>query len=411
MNNSNTEKQNILFLTLQYPLSMEKELLGKSTIGLQAQINTFQTALCKGFAMQKDVNTTILATLPVGGYPKYFKECVLHDFDWDLNGLQCHEIGFINIQVLKQFSRVIKYWKQVKQWIKNTEGKKTILIYSMYLPFERILKLVKKKYPDVNTCMICTDLPGGLGIRIKNRIVSIINNLRARPAYKLTKYVDSFVLLTDAMKYPLNVGNRPYVVVEGIADEDVPYRKEPFVSEEKVILYTGSLNEEFGIMNLIDAFMQIEEESYRLVICGTGDAEDKVKDACKKDNRIQYLGYVTKAKVYDLQLKSTLLVNPRQNIGEYTKYSFPSKTMEYMASGVPILMYKLDGIPDEYLNYLYYVSNNSVETFKEIICNICNQNSNILYERGLLARKFVTSSKSFYSQSHKLRTMWDKESL
>ena len=38
-------------------------------------------------------------------------------------------------------------------------------------------------------------------------------------------------------------------------------------------------------------------------------------------------------------------VNPRQNNEEFTKYSFPSKTMEYLASGVPVVAYKLDGIP------------------------------------------------------------------
>ena len=41
-------------------------------------------------------------------------------------------------------------------------------------------------------------------------------------------------------------------------------------------------------------------------------------------------------------------MNPRSADAEYTKYSFPSKTIEYLATGVPVVMNRLPGIPEEY---------------------------------------------------------------
>lgn len=98
-------------------------------------------------------------------------------------------------------------------------------------------------------------------------------------------------------------------------------------------------------MNLIDAFQQIKDPNYELRICGVGDSEDAIKAAAQKDERIHFWGKLPREQVLEWQSKATVLVNPRQNNEEFTKYSFPSKTMEYLSSGVPLVAYKLDGIP------------------------------------------------------------------
>mgnify|MGYP003303651866 CR=1 FL=1 len=44
-----------------------------------------------------------------------------------------------------------------------------------------------------------------------------------------------------------------------------------------------------------------------------------------------FTGKIDRSQVLALQRSATVLVNPRRNNEEYTKYSFPSKTMEYLA--------------------------------------------------------------------------------
>ena len=71
----------------------------------------------------------------------------------------------------------------------------------------------------------------------------------------------------------------------------------------------------------------------------------------KNNEKIKYFGVIDFESILLRQKNTDLLINPRPSIDEYTKYSFPSKIMEYMASGTPVLTTKLSGIPMEYYDY------------------------------------------------------------
>ena len=43
------------------------------------------------------------------------------------------------------------------------------------------------------------------------------------------------------------------------------------------------------------------------------------------------------------------------------KYSFPSKNMEYMVSGTPVLTTRLPGMPMEYYPYVYFIEEESAD--------------------------------------------------
>jgi glycosyltransferase involved in cell wall biosynthesis len=157
------------------------------------------------------------------------------------------------------------------------------------------------------------------------------------------------------MKEVVKCSSDKYIVSEGIYEEQVtkriPHQEDPSTF---TLFYGGMLYEKFGIMNLVNAFHSIADANMKLQLCGYGDCVDRVKELSKKDTRIQYLGVVNRDKVLELQSRASLLVNPRIPDGNpFTRYSFPSKTMEYFASGTPTLLYQLDGIPHEYYQYCY----------------------------------------------------------
>ena len=60
-----------------------------------------------------------------------------------------------------------------------------------------------------------------------------------------------------------------------------------------------------------------------------------------------------------------------------------------MASGKPVLMYKLDGIPDEYDNFLYYVEGTSIENLKDKILEVCEKSDKELNEFGAKALNLI----------------------
>ena len=106
-----------------------------------------------------------------------------------------------------------------------------------------------------------------------------------------------------------------------------------------------------------------------------------------------------------LQQKATVLINPRNNDGEYTKYSFPSKTMEYMLSGKPVIMYKLDGVPDEYDSYLYYIGGNTADDIKKTILEVLNKSEKELESFGQKAAEFVSENKNSVVQAKRILTL------
>ena len=74
--------------------------------------------------------------------------------------------------------------------------------------------------------------------------------------------------------------------------------------------------------------------------------------ASAEDPRICYFGAVSPEEAARIRMRASVLVNPRTSEGRYTRYSFPSKTLEYLLGGRPVVAYLLPGIPEEYRSYL-----------------------------------------------------------
>ena len=122
----------------------------------------------------------------------------------------------------------------------------------------------------------------------------------------------------------------------------------------------------------------------------------------EKDSRIVFKGQLPHSEIIDLQKNATVLINPRKNTEEFTKYSFPSKNLEYLASGTPVVAYKLDGIPTEYSEHIQYVLDDSVEALKNAIEHICELPFEERCEIGVNARNFVLNQKNAKMQTKKI---------
>lgn len=395
----------ILFLGTLYRQDEEEELLKRSKTRLQSQANTFQWNLIKGLDLILKKPVDILSVLPVGIYPKQYDKLILKSQKWIHKvGANDHEIGSINLPFLKQAIRTMLCKLAIKKWIKynEVEDKLGIIIYTNYLPF---LEAVKNVSNNVKVTLIVTDLPEYDDMSVTTGLIKkLLKSLNNKLIYKSLDRINSFVILTERMKKPLSIGNRPYVVVEGLVDSEIGTWTATDVNNinKKVILYAGTFTLKFGIMNLLNAFDLIDNDDYELWICGSGEAEKEIKERSNHDSRIKYMGYVSKKKIYELQQKATVLVNPRTNDGEYTKYSFPSKTMEYMLSGKPVIMYKLYGIPNEYDQYLYYVEGTETKDLAECIINVCEKPSTELSNFGKKSRHFVIENKNNIVQAKKI---------
>ena len=377
----------MIFLGCLFDRKREKEYYKNSKIRLANAVNTFQWNLLDGFYANGQ-QVKIINALPVGTFPRLYKKLFLKSGEWG-DG-QNYEIGCINLPFIRQYQR----YRKAKKQIKKSEDKK-ILIYSAYEPFLKAAYKLDKSY---QVTVVITDLPEYYDLGKSSNLKKWLRKRNNKKIYQYLKRVDKFVILTEQMTEPLHIGERPYAVVEGIANGEPSAAEQ---AEKKSILYTGTLHRQFGILTMLEAFALVEDPDAELWICGGGDAEVQVAEAAKADNRIKFFGFVTKDTVAELQKKAFMLINPRQNEGEYTKYSFPSKTMEYMLSGKPVLMYKLDGVPDEYDPYLNYIQGNSAEDMKNAIVKLFGSEKEAV-ERAGAAAEFVSQNKGSAVQAKKV---------
>ncbi|MGI6439068.1 MAG: glycosyltransferase [Sphaerochaetaceae bacterium] len=218
--------------------------------------------------------------------------------------------------------------------------------------------------------------------------------------YRESKKVDYFVLLTEQMKdrFP----NKPYTVVECIADPKVANYETGKVPLKKSIVYTGTIHNHYGLSELIQSMEYIEEEGVEIVICGDGPMREQLIEIALTNSRVKYLGNVSQEDAIAIQRDATILINPRDNDGEYTKFSFPSKTLEYMLAAKPVLCHKLDGIPDEYDDYLFYLESNEPKHIAKRILEIINLSDAQRVEIGEKARDFAVEQKSYLVQTKKI---------
>lgn len=385
----------MVFLGCLFNPERESEYLQRSKTSLSNAANTFQWNLIDGF-YKNGLDVTILNALPVGTFPKQYEKLWLNSGEWEKEGHRNYEIGCINLPFIKQHQRYVRTRKLLKD-----SKDKNIIIYSAYAPF---LKAVYKLDKSYKVTGIITDLPEFYDLGKTSSLKRYLRKNNNKKIYKYLDRIDNFVVLTQQMIEPLHIGTRPYVVIEGISNGEP---EKSVLPQKKSILYTGTLHKQFGILTLLEAFSLIEDPEVELWICGGGDSIEAVELAAKKDSRIKFFGYVSKEKVLELQQKAFMLINPRQNEGEYTKYSFPSKTMEYMLSGKPVLMYRLDGIPAEYDSYLNYIEGNSAEDMKNAICRIFNADANEIARKAEVAAHFVAENKNSTVQAKKIMELME----
>ena len=107
---------------------------------------------------------------------------------------------------------------------------------------------------------------------------------------------------------------------------------------------------------------------------------------------------MTHDEAISMQREAFALINPRLPSVSLTRYSFPSKTIEYLMSGTPMIGYKLDGIPDEYYEHMFIPSDESVEKLQETITYVLNNDPRIMMKKAQKAQSFIYEYKTAIKQ-------------
>lgn len=381
------------------PKEYETAFFHDSRNTMQDAASALQWHLYNGLCENLGERIPLFNVLPCGSFPQYCKRAVIPQFSFDENG---NNLGFCNIKLIRNFFRTAALKRALRIWCQTDSEPKTLFVYTVSHALLAAVAAVKKKHPEVRVCAIVADLPDMSNLSSnKSLLLRLFSAHKAKESYSLLSVIDSFVLLTKHMADYMKL-YQPYCVMEGIATAQSEFSESVYEDKIKIVFYAGTLHRKFGVLHLLKAFQLINSSDYRLVLCGTGDCEGDIKAAAELDNRIQFFGQLPRSEVLKLLTQATVLVNPRQNNEEFTKYSFPSKNLEYLSSGIPLVAYKLDGIPDEYDEYILYVGDQDVGALSRKIVEVCQKTNQERQAIGIKARTFVTEQKNEVVQTRKI---------
>lgn len=351
--------------------------------------DVLQNALITGFDAASDMQ--IITSPNVKGV----EGGRLESFEFSHDGTaRDYCVGFKDYPLVREISVANK----VLDLLDNSGHIDVIFIYSISITHLLAVCRYKNKYPDVKVIEMITDIPSFMREH-PTAIYKVAKKIETRINYHLMKSVDGFALLSLAMSEHIPTRNKPVVQIEGIFDSGCG--SFPEVQKQRAILYSGNLGRRYGIIDLLDAFTKTSID-YKLLICGVGDGAEDVKRYAENDNRIQFLGSLPRTEVLRLQREASLLINPRHKTDAFTRYSFPSKTMEYMASGTPTLMSELDCLPEDYKQHLYFFDDESVDGMAKKIDEICSKSQDELDAFGKAASEFILENKNAVAQVKKM---------
>lgn len=387
-------KMNILYISTTCSNKTISNIFKNSNGKIAQSIQKFNKLLLDGF-VSADASVTALSSIPI-------ESTIINDLKICRKEVE-DDIQYIYTKTSsnKYFNAINTFFSsfgQTMKWGFRNKSKDAVIICDVLKVSICIGALLASKIMRVKSVGIVTDIPGMMVGGKKN----IFHKLSSFANKKYINNFDLYVLLTEQMNELVNLRGCPYVIMEGLVDSTM---KEVEIKEKdnpKNIIYAGGIFEKYGVKNLIDAFMKTDDDSIQLSIYGHGDLENYINECSQKDNRIKYFGVVHNSEVVKAQLRATLLVNPRPTHEEFTKYSFPSKNMEYMVSGTPVLTTRLPGMPKEYYNYVYLIEEENANGIEKALRAIFSIDEMELLDFGAKAKQFVLENKNNMVQSRRI---------
>jgi len=288
-------------------------------------------------------------------------------------------VGNLNLPIIRFVWSICNMVREASNYLRKKEGKVVVVIPYIVYRHVATLRILKFLFPKkVVQAAIVPDI-----FFPKGSLSKIMNKQTESMASKF----DCFVLYTEAMAEHLNLEDGCYIVNEGFVKLSDRQRRQGDVFN---VVYTGSLNLRYGLGRLLDAMKYVKDPEVELHLYGSGDAAPMAVEAAKKDRRIKYFGLVNKEAAMDAIYSAAVLVNPRNSKdGDYTKYSFPSKDIDYLATGIPTLLCKLPGMPKEYYDHFIDIKEATPHQIAEGIFAVKNMSIEERDTKGKSARNFI----------------------
>jgi len=380
-----------------------KRIFDMCTIKPLQSIQKFNELFCSGL-INNNVELDIITNAPINR--SMCKKIIWKQKKENVENINYNYCFMINFPIIKHITLFFSSIFTVISWCKKAKkSEEKVVIYDAYCPIIANVATIIANLYKIKVIALYTDVPKCMNdtLKQKNRFKDFLKKIYNVIDQKSNDIAKGYILLTEQMNDVVNKNNKPYIVMEGLVDKNFSLMNELENKYDKfTILYAGGLYSKYGIEDLIKAVEKIEGDNIQLLLYGEGELVKTLKQDYANSKKIIYGGTLPNNLIIQEEVKSTILINPRFTNEEYTKYSFPSKNMEYMVSGTPVLTTKLPGMPKEYEEYVYFIEDETIEGIKNKIEELMEKSREDLHRDGLKAQKFVLENKNNIEQAGKV---------
>jgi glycosyltransferase involved in cell wall biosynthesis len=345
--------------------------------------------------------SAVLAAQPVPAFPRARRIWLPGGRTTLPEGIEVTLLPCLNITPLKQVTIGLGVLWGILRWgWQNRRARRRIVFtYNLSVPPGAITWLAARLIGAKAVAMVydieipCHTVPWSL-----RRWLDLWLHRRILPRF------DGLIPISDAIAEDFARGCH-YLRVEGGIQTDVLERTAGIAGKHRcdggplTVAFAGSLDEPNGVSVLLEAFAALPGHEYRLRIAGRGPLEAAVRNAAAADPRIEYLGFLSFPQVLELYRSADVLVNMRLTQTVNTKYFFPSKLLEYLASGVPVISTCPGRVAEEFGQMACLLHEETPQALAEAIRRMAALDPDARAEMGRRARQYMAAHKTWDAQA------------
>lgn len=142
-------------------------------------------------------------------------------------------------------------------------------------------------------------------------------------------------------------------------------------------VYLGTLSEQKGIRWMIDSFKAVENKACKLYIAGKGDLQNYVMEETKKDNRIEFVGFLNEQQVSQLLQSADVLLCP-----SLWEEPFGRVVLDAYKNAMPVICSNMGALPElvEDGKTGFVVEARNLEQFKDRMTYYINDKKRIVQQ-------------------------------
>ncbi|MFG1839862.1 glycosyltransferase [Micromonospora sp. NPDC049175] len=390
----------VTLLGFTVPDDVLAEITARDTI-MPTQTHTFAWGLVRSLRAA-DCPVHLLSAAPVSTWPGN-RQVRFRAGRFRQDDVDGQLLAFVNLLGLKHLTRFVAAWRTGGRALRERDAE-VLLVHGVHSPF-LWFGVLRARSRGVHVVPVLTD-PPGVALPTDGRLVRLLRGLDVALVRAALARCSGVIALTAALAEDFAPG-RPRLVLEGICSADPP--ELPVVpppgppGPTRDIVYAGGLSRAYGVDRLVEAFRGLPGNDLRLCVYGRGELAGWLRDQAALDRRIVPPALLPRAELLPRLARAAVLVNPRPVEQDFVRWSFPSKIIEYLAAGVPVVSTRLPGIPGDYAPWLSFAEPDTADGLRTAVGRVLALPTDEARALGAGGARFVRETRNPGAQGRRVR--------